>query len=353
MFLQHTFPPVRTYRLSVIVSLLFLLLALSGCGAAGPSDGPNDSDNVKAAQASDGKNGSSPSPKDKDAGKTAGDSAQQTAKMKTVSTVKGDIQIPVQPQRIVAEEYLGSLIALDVIPVGAPGLTIKNYYFKEALAGISDTGVYGKPSAENIIALNPDLIITGNGETYDVLSKIAPTLVIPYGDLKNVHQELAYFGALLGKEDKAKTWLAEYDRRIAAAKAKVDAVIPADASFSIMEDGEKTTWVYGDNFGRGGQPVYQALGRKPPAEIADSLMEKQWAELSAELLEKYAGDYIVMTSNNRTAEDFKADPIWRNLRAVKNGNLYVWPEERSWYYDPLAVLAQTEELAEWLAKQGK
>lgn len=267
-----------------------------------------------------------------------------------MQTVKGEIEIPVRPQRIVAEEYLGSLIALGVIPVGAPGLTIKNYYYKDALSKVADTGVYGKPSAENMVGLNPDLIITGNGDSYELLSKIAPTLFIPYGDLKNVHEELTYFGELLGKETEAKAWLENYDQRIADAKAKVDAVIPADATFSIMEDGEKTTWVYGDNFGRGGQPVYQALGRKPPDKVAAQIMEKQWAELSPELLENFAGDYVIMTSNKRTIEDFKADPIWSNLPAVKNGHFYIWPEERSWYYDPLAVLAQTEELTEWLTK---
>ncbi len=46
--------------------------------------------------------------------------------------------------------------------------------------------------------------------------------------------------------------------------------------------------------------------------------------------------------------DYKADSFWGNLPAVKNGHLYVWKEERSWYYDPIAVLTQTEELADWL-----
>ncbi|WP_028543391.1 ABC transporter substrate-binding protein [Paenibacillus taiwanensis] len=277
----------------------------------------------------------------------------QAGEVKTISTINGDIEVPVHPQRIVAEEYLGSLIALEVIPVGAPELTIKNYYFKEALASVEDSGVYGKPSAERIMSLNPDLIITGNKDSYELLSKIAPTLVIPYGQLKNVHEELTYFGALFGKEKEAEAWLAEYDRRIKEAKAKVDAVIPADASFSIMEDAGKRILVYGDNFGRGGQPTYQALGRKPPGGIADEIMKKQWAEISAEVLDKYAGDYIIMTSNERTVADFKADTIWSSLPAVKNGRIYVWPEERSWYYDPLAVLAQTEELAEWLTKSAK
>lgn len=240
------------------------------------------------------------------------------------------------------------MIALDTIPVGAPGLTLENMYFKEFLTGVADTGTYGKMSPENILALNPDLIISGNADSYAALSKIAPTVIVPYGDLKNAHEELTYFGKLLGKEQEAAAWLADYDKRIADAKARVDAAIPAGATFSILEHADKSTWVYGDNFGRGGQPIYQALGRKPPAGVADEIMEKQWAELSAETLGKYAGDYLVITDNTRTAQDFQADPIWGSLPAVKNGKIYVWKEERSWYYDPIAVLAQTEELADWL-----
>lgn len=317
--------------------LLLILSMLSACGAQEAAT----SSNVAPASAKE----KSTAVESRAASNAAADSSE----VRTISTIHGDIEIPAHPKRIVAEEYLGSLIALDVIPVGAPGLTIQNYYFKEALTDVADTGTYGKPSVEKVLALNPDLIIMGNGENYELLSKIAPTIVIPYGELKNVQEELTYFGKLLGKDTEAKAWLEQYDQRIAAAKKKVDAAIPADASFSIMEDGEKKIWVYGDNFGRGGQPIYQALGRKAPAPIADELMEKKWAEISLELLDTYAGDYIVLTSNRLTIEDLKSDPIWASLPAVQNNHVYIWPEERSWYYDPLAVLAQTEELTTWLA----
>ena len=273
------------------------------------------------------------------------------AEAKTVQTTNGEVVIPTSPQRIVAEEYIASLLVLDVKPVGAPGLALENYYLKDALKDVEEIGDYGKPSIEKIIALKPDLIITGNGENYDALSKIAPTVVIPYGELKDAHEELTYFGELLGKEQEAKDWLAQYDQKIADAKAQVDAIIPKDASFSIIEDADKTYYAYGDNFGRGGQPVYQALGRKPPAKVADEMMEKQWAEISEEVLADYAGDYIFLTSDDRTVEDFKKDPIWGSLPAVKNDHLYVWPEERSWYYDPTAVLAQVEELTNWLTNK--
>lgn len=276
------------------------------------------------------------------------------ADKKKVETIFGDIDIPVHPQRIVAEDYLGSLIALEVIPAGTPGLHLDNPYFAEALKGVEDIGDYGNPSLEKVIALGPDLIITSSNDKdrFEKLNKIAPTVSIPYGDLKNAHEELAYFGELLGVSDKAEAWLAQYDERIAAAKSKVDAAIGETASFSILERSEKAIWVYGDNFGRGGQPVYQALGRKPKAEVADELMEKQWMELSLEVLPQYAGDYLVVTvgsSSDWLLENFQSDPVWGSLDAVKNNRIYVWEEKRSWYYDPIAVLSQTEELAAWLA----
>ncbi|UZM99733.1 ABC transporter substrate-binding protein [Lysinibacillus sp. MHQ-1] len=84
-----------------------------------------------------------------------------------------------------------------------------------------------------------------------------------------------------------------------------------------MEDAGKSIYVYGDNFGRGGQPVYQSFGRKPPANVAEEIIQKQWAEISEEVLADYAGDYIILTSNDRTVEDFKKDPIWGSLPAVK------------------------------------
>lgn len=274
-----------------------------------------------------------------------------SAATKKVTTIHGDVEIPTRPQRIVTDDYLGALIALDVIPIGTPGLHLKNLYFAEALAGIEDIGAYGNGSIEKIIDLQPDLIITSeNDETkYNLLSKAAPTISVPYGQLKNAHEELNYFGELLGREAEAKAWLADYDERVAQAKAKVDKAIPPDATFTIFEDNDKSVYVYGDNFGRGGQPVYQALGRTPPSSSAAEIMEKQYKEISLEVLADYAGDYIILTSNTRTLEDFKQDPIWNTLDAVKNDHLYVWKEERSWYYDPIAVLSQTEELAAWIS----
>jgi len=286
---------------------------------------------------------------------SASPSPETSTATKTVSTVNGEVAIPAHPQRIVADQYVASLIALGVAPIGAPGLHKLNPYLSEALEKVEDIGdVNG--SLEKVVALAPDLILTeasGKDERYGELSKIAPTVSIPYGELKNAHEELTYFGKLLGREKEAEAWLAEYDRRIAEAKERVLKAVPAEATFTIMEMAEKSAWAYGDNFGRGGQAVYQALGFRPPEKVAKDIMEKQWAEVSFEAIPDYVGDYLILTSNTLKAEDLKGDPVLGTLDAVKNDRVYVWKEERSWYYDPIAVLTQTEELADWLTGMRK
>ena len=234
---------IKKYRrLGLLLIVMTLVLTVVACGntnnnqsTAGNSNGPKTSNAVTDEKIND-----------------------EEQNFKIITTINGEIKVPTHPKRIVAEEYLGSLIALDMIPVGAPGLTLDNMYFKEALAGVADTGAYGQMSSEKIIELAPDLIISGIAENYEILSKIAPTITIPYGDLKNAHEELTYFGELLGLEQEAKAWLDNYDKVIAEAKQKVDQVIPEDASFSIIENTAGSTYAYGDNFGRGGQAVYQA-----------------------------------------------------------------------------------------------
>lgn len=320
------------------LALLLLVLLLAACGN-NDSKAPNDNSVSPAATTTDSSDTS--------------EDVSTAATTKIVTTLNGDIEIPVKPMRIVTDDYLGSLIALGVKPIGTPGLHLKNVYFAEALEGVADIGDYGNVSLEMVLNLEPDLIITAENDPakYENLSKTAPTVSVPYGELKNAREELTYFGKLLGREQEAEAWLAAFDERLAKAKAQVDQAIPPEATFTIFEDVEKAVYVYGDNFGRGGQPIYQALGRKPPSSISAEIMEKQYVELSKEMLAEYAGDYIILTSNSRTLEDYKRDPLWNTLDAVKNDRMYVWKEERSWYYDPIAVLSQTEELAAWLSRK--
>lgn len=100
----------------------------------------------------------------KEQAKTA-ESKQET---KTVETVKGKIEIPAEPKRILVDGYLGSVIALDVQPVGSTTQDLKNVHLKDKIKGIED--ISDERSAEKALSLKPDLIITAvqDEKVYDV-----------------------------------------------------------------------------------------------------------------------------------------------------------------------------------------
>jgi iron complex transport system substrate-binding protein len=273
---------------------------------------------------------------------------------KIIKTVNGDVEVPVNPTRIIAGEYLGSLIALGVTPIGTSDHHIKNPYFQEYLKDVENIGD-GNGNLEKIMALDPDLIIMDDmyAELNEQLAKIAPTVVIPYASLQTVNEEIAYFGELLNKSREAESWLADYDQRISAAKESVLKAVPTDATFSVLEISDKSIMAVGSQFGKGGQPIYKGFGFNPPAGVAAEMADPGWASVSIEALPKYAGDYIVLTSDSLTLDEIKAEPVWSSLDAVKNNRVFLWGSDRSGYWDPLAILHQTEELAAWLTGTAK
>ncbi|WP_181151105.1 AraC family transcriptional regulator [Paenibacillus sp. PCH8] len=319
--------------LSILLSLTLLLSACS-TGAASNSSGDASGSNSTSSQTKT----------------VTAENQSKTSETRTISTVKGDITIPAEPKRIVVDLYLGSLIALGIKPVGTPEMNLKNPYFIESLEGVENIGEYETISLEKVLELQPDLIVTGDPDLFESFSKIAPTLVVPYGQLKNTHEEIAYFGEVLNKEKESEAWLADYDARIADAQKRVGEAIDPAAEVSVMQFYDKGPLAFGDNFGRGGQAVYSALGLNPPADKKEILMKDQLVEVSAEAIPEFAGDYIILTADNLTVEELKAKPVWSSLDAVKNDRVFIWSPDRSWYFDPIATLDQTEELAAWFTK---
>ena len=117
--------------------------------------------------------------------------------------------------------------------------------------------------------LNPDLIISANSdpEVFEKLSKIAPTVILPYETYRSVHEEVEGLGAILGKEVEAKEWLADFDKKIEELRAKVNGVIDEGETFSIFGAFGKTFYLYGDGIYRGGLAIYKELQLTPPATI--------------------------------------------------------------------------------------
>ena len=98
-------------------------------------------------------------------------SAAEEQEMRTVETDKGEVEIPVNPEKIVSDYYLGEFLAVDVKPVIASPYSLSNKFLEEYIDGIQAMNVTSaETSLEMIVAEQPDLIVTITEADYEKYS---------------------------------------------------------------------------------------------------------------------------------------------------------------------------------------
>lgn len=279
-----------------------------------------------------------------------GNATEENNGTRLFSTINGDIEIPTHPKRIVTQGFLPYFIQFGVKPVGAPSWEIEYPHLAGKTDGIVDIGVIDAGAVESILSLKPDLIVTVAQEMYEQLSKIAPTIVIPYDAVGDVYADTRLFGSLLGKEEEAEQWLVEFDKKVAESRDKLQAAVKDGETFSLIGAFDKTYYIYGDGIYRGGQAMYKHLGLQPPAIIQQQLMDadKDLIEVSLEVIPDYAGDHIFLDVSNGSKFD-ESEAVWQSIDAVKNGRVYRLNTDIFWPYDPMAVYMQLDEVLKLIA----
>ncbi|WP_162341823.1 ABC transporter substrate-binding protein [Paenibacillus paridis] len=268
---------------------------------------------------------------------------------------KGVTVIPVKPQRIVAIQYTGAMLALGVKPVGADNEWSKYPLLEQEWSGIEHVGdPWTGLNLEKIVDLNPDLIITHVEDTYEELSKIAPTLWIPWLQY-NPPQQIELFGDILGKQSEAESWLTQFDAKVKKTKQKVSDIIGKDETVTIFNIRPANQFIYG-NKAMGGYVIYDLLGLKAEQIVQQKVIEPDLGqlEISLELLPEYASsDYIFLSvlgndgGTERAAEITKG-AIWKNLPASIGNRVVELDWDTYFTTDPLSTMKQLDAFAELL-----
>ena len=262
------------------------------------------------------------------------EAADEESGMITVEDMKGTVEIPANPQRVV--DVSGSadeLIILGVPFVGSAntsmfdGVTVppnlEEYFTENNVEVVGNySGSVGELNLEKIAELEPDLIIMNirHEKVYDQLKEIAPTVMLNddmnYVNWKGRFQQL---GEWFGKEDVVTQWLEDYDKKSSEFAEKVKAVT-GDETFAVIEKNSvRTGSYYVYRTGGPGELVYDAM--KLP--VSSGVPEGVWGEVvDAEYFSKIDADHIFFFSDDGTVGDTANLPTWQNLKAVKNGNVY-------------------------------
>ncbi len=253
----------------------------------------------------------------------------------TYESEGGPIEVPADPQRIVVlSTYAGDVLKLGGNIVGADSWSLDNPNFAEGLAGAEEVS---DESLEKIIELDPDLIIgLSTIKNVDKLKEIAPTVTFTYGKVDYLNQHIE-IGKLLNKEQEATDWVEDFKERANQLGEKIKAKIGEDATVSVIEDFDKQLYVFGDNWGRGTEILYQEMGLKMPDKVQEMALKDGYYALSLEVLPDYAGDYLIFSRNSGADPAYVESDTYKNIPAVQNDHVFE-VEQRSFYFNDATTL---------------
>lgn len=286
------------------------------------------------------------------------DSSKQTTSEESTPETKiyhgetGDIEIPAHPKRIamLSATYAGNLLALGITPISVNQYPKTNKFYGDML---DDVEVVTEDSLEKLIELEPDLIIAYNTDkNIKKYEEIAPTISLTYEKYNYLDQHIE-IGKIVGKEKEARAWVEEWKEKAKAASEKVKAAIGDDATAMIFESYGKDMYVYGNNWGRGSEVIYQALGLKIPEKIQKEVIGTGWKAISTEVIPEYAGDYIFVGEGASYIDNsFMETDVWKNIPAVKNNHVITFDSESFYFNDPISLEKEMEFFVEKLT-EGK
>ena len=247
----------------------------------------------------------------------------------TVTDVRGEVEIPANPKRIV--DLSGNSDILSILGykvVGTANSDAYDYtkfpsYLEETLSGAKILGysMQDTMDVEAVMNLNPDLIVisTVQEKMYDALSEIAPTVMIQLEAL-NWKDDVRALGKVFGKEDVANEWIANYEAKAKDAGDKIKAKYGDDTTYlSFLASGGQFFVFDGAGFG---DVLYKDMGLAKPEGMPEQT-DISLPVVTYEGLAAIKADYIFAIATDEDLAQLEANSIWNNLPAVKEGNVVI------------------------------
>lgn len=268
------------------------------------------------------------------------DSASKDSKSGTITyqSETGPVEVPANPKRVVLlSGFTGNVIDLGVNVVGVDVWSKNNPTFEKELKDVAEVS---DENLEKIIELNPDLIIgLSNIKNLDKLKEIAPTVTYTWGKLDYLTQHVE-IGKLLNKEKEAQAWVDDFKKRAQATGEEIRAKIGEDATVSVIEAYDKDLYVFGNNWARGTEILYQAMNLKMPEKVKEMALKSGYYAISAEVLPEYAGDYVILSKYAEADASFQETETYKNIPAVKNNHVFTMTGNGASFSDPVTLEKQ-------------
>lgn len=260
---------------------------------------------------------------------TNGATTENKASDKTVKVtdVRGEVEIPAEPQRIV--DLSGNSDILSILGykvIGTANSDAYDYtkfpaYLEETLKGAEILGysMQDTMDVEAVMNLNPDLIVisTVQEKMYDQLNEIAPTVMIKLEAL-NWKEDVKAFAKVFNKEEAANKWISNYESKAKEAGDKVKKEYGESTTYlSFLASGGQFFIFDGAGFGN---VLYEDMGLAKPEGMPEQ-SDISLPVVTYEGLASIKSDYIFLIATDEDLAQLESNAIWNSLPAVKEGKV--------------------------------
>ena len=260
--------------------------------------------------------------------------------------------IPKNPKRIasLSSTYTGYLLQLGFDPVTVTSYDAKNPVLKEK---VKNAKVLMPEDLESIAKQKPDLIVVdASDKNIDELKKIVPTIAIDYG--KNDYLEiLNRFGQIFGKEKEADQWIADWKSKTADIGKQLKEKLGQDVTFTVIGLYEKEIYLFGNNWGRGGEVIYKSLGFDAPQKVKDEVFPSGYLQVSQETVSEYISDYVLVAAeDDKTGSALYESDVWKSIPAVQQNHILKVDANAFYFNDPLTLEYELKTIQDGLEKMN-
>lgn len=261
--------------------------------------------------------------------------AEAVSTTRTYESETGPIEVPSNPQKVVLlSGFAGNVVQLGVNVAGADKWSKDAPLLKDALSGAAEVS---EENLEQIMEIEPDLIIAlSTVKNLDKIKEIAPTVTYTWGKL-DIYEQHLELGKLLNKEAEAQKWVDEFKTKAENAGKDIKAKIGENATVTIFEGYDKQLYIFGNNWARGTELVYQMMGLKMSAAVEKDALAPGYYAISSEVLPKYAGDYMIFSKYEGADLSFQQTAVYKDIPAVKEGRLLEMQGEGASFTDPMTL----------------
>jgi len=233
-----------------------------------------------------------------------------------------EISIDKMPERIVSHVPPITEI-LFALGLGEKVVGVSDYcdYPEEAKLKAS-VGDYYNPSIERIVDLDPDLVLTdGHSETVKQLDSLGiALLVLDPTDFEGIYRDIELLGKVTGAESNAEQVIDDMKKEISDVLEKVKDAPRISVFYIIDATDLNNPWTAGP-----GSFVDSLIGMAGGENVAGKA-PGPWVQLSIEQIVSSDPEIIILPAAHGTVftspDVLKEHPVWREVSAVKQDNIY-------------------------------